>query len=128
MSLIQKYHKAMYGREYYLDHKNEIIERVKQHYENNKEEIKQHKIEYYEEKKEEIRKQQKIYYQQNKEKLNIKYKNENNIKYYKKNFHLQEYENNFILEMIKIKKNKNIKNKLINYLILVKEFYNIETN
>jgi len=58
-----------YQKEYYENHKEEIIEQSKKYYENHKEEITEQKKEYYENHKEEYREQNKKYYENHKEEI-----------------------------------------------------------
>lgn len=65
----QKY-KKIYGKKYYEENKEQVLEKQKKYYEENKEKRKQQRKKYYEENKDKVKQQQQKYYEDNKDKIN----------------------------------------------------------
>ena len=126
MSLIQKSHRSMYMQQYYEANRETILLRMKQHYYVNRSEKIRYQKEYDNENKEEIRQRVKNYNQLNRVEINDRKRPANKIAYYKRTYELNQFDNDYIKELIEIKDNQNIKNKSINYIITLKEFYDLQ--
>ena len=122
MSLIQKSHRSMYMQQYYEANRETILLRMKQYYNENKSEILEQQKEYYQDNKEQILNVVHQYQKTNKDKhrvLQRKY-------YYKNKYNLKQFDDEYIKELIKIKDQQNIKYKSFDYILVLKELYEIQ--
>ena len=126
MSLIQKSHRSMYMQQYYEANRETILLKRKQYYNENKSEIKDYKKEYYQDNKNIVAIACSVYQRENRESINKQKRPLNKIAYYKRTYELNQFDNDYIKELINIKDNQNIKNKSINYIITLKEFYDLQ--
>ena len=122
MSLIQKSHRSMYAKQYYEANKERLLTKMKQYYNENKTEISEQQKGYYNENKEQILNGVHKYQKTNKDKHKVYCRKI----YYKKKYNLNQFDNDYISDLLEIKDNQNIKYNSFEFVITLKELYDLQ--
>ena len=126
MSLIQKSHKSMYAKQYYEANKETILLKKKEYYINNKTEIDEKHLDYYYENREQMLISAHNYRKLNIDKIKVNDRIRGRKSYYKNKYNLNHLDNDRINELIEIKDNQNIKNDSFEYVVTLKELYDLQ--